>query len=124
MDGFSRYHGELAWDKTPIIANDRDRDSILKAMFYDETAPSGMTKMIKELNKIYIGFSARGVRAWVRKQQAYQDSRTVYRQAAKVAMIIPKIPFHTVETDCMLFSTNEADLRANGGYYILSTYTD
>ena len=39
-------------------------------------------------------------------------------------MIIPKIPFHTLETDCMLFSTNEGDLRANGGYYILSTYTD
>jgi len=39
-------------------------------------------------------------------------------------MIIPKEPFHTVETDCMLFSQNEADLRANSGYYILSTYTD
>ena len=39
-------------------------------------------------------------------------------------MIIPKQPFHTVESDCMMFSTNEADLRANGGYHILSTYTD
>ena len=67
-DGYHRYRGELSWNRIPIIANDQDRERILKAMFYDETAPSGMTKMIKELNKLFIGFSARGVRAWVRKQ--------------------------------------------------------
>ena len=70
-DGFHRHEGEVAWNETRIVADDDDRERILKAMFYDETAPSGMTKMIKELNKLFIGFSARGVRAWVRKQQAY-----------------------------------------------------
>jgi hypothetical protein len=71
MDGLHRHKGELAWSETPIVASDKERERILKAMYYDETAPSGMTKMIKELNKKYIGFTARGVRAWVRKQQAY-----------------------------------------------------
>ena len=123
-EGFTIERNKVSWEGSEIIADPLEREKILKTLYYSEIEPSGMTKMIQKLNRKYIGFKSREVRDWVRKQQSYQDSRTVFRQTAKVAMIIPKKPFYRVETDCMLFSTSESDLRANGGYHILSTYTD
>jgi hypothetical protein len=67
MDGFHRHRGKLSWHNTPIVGPD-ERERILKEMYYDEAEPSGMTKLIKQLNKQYIGFNAREVREWVRKQ--------------------------------------------------------
>ena len=67
-DGFHRHDGKIAWDRSPIIATPAERVRIQKAMFYDESEPTGMTKFIKELNARYIGFNSREIREWVRGQ--------------------------------------------------------
>ncbi len=78
-DGYHRHNDLLSWSEIPIIGDPNERQRILKEMFYDETEPTGMTKMIQTLNKRYIGFKAREVREFIRKQQAYQDSRIVFK---------------------------------------------
>jgi len=103
-DGFKVQGQKLFWNDIEVIGDPERREKIVKEVFYDEFKPRGITKVIQHLQKAYIGFKAQEIRAIIRKQKSYQDSRTVFRQTAKLSMIIPKEPWHTVETDCMLFS--------------------
>ena len=51
IDGFQKVGDSIGWNGTPIVADPAERQNILKEMWYNESAPSGLTKVIKELNK-------------------------------------------------------------------------